>query len=294
MLASIIIRTLNEATHLEDLLTSIEHQEMQNGLEWEVVLVDSGSTDDTLEIATRHSCRILHITRQEFSFGRSLNMGCDAAKGDILVMISGHCVPTDNHWLQNLCQPIIDGRAAYAYGRQIGGSDSYYSECRIFAKYFGAESKIPQEGYFCNNANSALATTAWRQYRFDEELTGLEDMELSKRLVEDGGKVAYVAEACVYHYHSETWRTVERRFSREAIALQQIMPQIHLRRRDLARYIVSSILLDWRNAWRDDLFFEKALEIISYRFWQYWGSFKGNREHRILSHEQKEIYFYPH
>ena len=35
-------------------------------------------------------------------------MGCKAASGDILVIISGHCVPVDQNWLQNLCQPIID------------------------------------------------------------------------------------------------------------------------------------------------------------------------------------------
>lgn len=293
-LVSIIIRTLNEATHLGALLESVSRQKMQNNLQWEVVLVDSGSTDGTLEIAAKHSCRILHITREEFSFGRSLNKGCEAAFGDILVMISGHCVPTDMYWLQQLCQPIIDGAAEYAYGRQIGGPDSYYSECRIFAKYFPAKSEIPQEGFYCNNANSAISKSTWQRYRFDEELTGLEDMALSKRLVSEGGKVAYVAEACVHHYHNETWRNVERRFSREAIALQHIMPQVHIRKRDLIRYIYSSIWLDWRCAWRANVFTDKALEIVQYRFWQYWGSFKGNHDHRKLSHAQKEIYFYPH
>ena len=293
-LASIVIRTLNEAVHLDALLQGIARQELQNDLQCEVVLIDSGSTDGTLEIAERHSCRILHITREEFSFGRSLNMGCEAAKGEILVMISGHCVPTDNHWLQNLCQPIIDARAGYAYGRQIGGPESYYSECRIFAKYFPAESKIPQEGYFCNNANSAISKSVWQAYRFDEELTGLEDMELAKRFVGDGGKVAYVADACVYHYHSETWNQVERRFNREAIALQHIMPQVHIRRRDLVRYILTSIWVDWRGAWRHGVFMRRAPEIVLYRVRQYWGSFKGNRDHRQLSHAQKEIYFYPH
>lgn len=293
MLASIVIRTLNEAVHLDELLHSIAGQEAQNGLQWEVVLVDSGSTDGTLEIAARHSCRILHITREQFSFGRSLNMGCEAAKGEIIVMISGHCVPTDKHWLQQLCQPIIDRKAEYSYGRQIGGPESFYSECRIFGKYYARQSEIPQAGYFCNNANSALAKSAWEKYRFDEELTGLEDMELSQRLVADGGKVAYVAEARAYHYHSETWRIIERRFSREAIALQRIMPQVHIRRRDLVRYICSSIFLDWRSAWKEGVLAKKSTEIVLYRFWQYWGSFKGNRDHRKLSHAQKEIYFYP-
>src|SRR3546814_9614715 len=86
----------------------------------------------------------------------SLNMGCEVASGEILVLISGHCVPADRHWLRNLCQPIADGRVDYSYGKQIGGPESHFSECRIFGKYFPDQSSIPQDGYFCNNANSAI------------------------------------------------------------------------------------------------------------------------------------------
>src|SRR3546814_6357668 len=91
---------------------------------------------------------ITHITREEFSFGRSLNLGCEAAQGEVLILISGHCVPRDRHWLRALCQPIIDGLVDYSYGKQIGGPESRYSECRIFAKYFPDQSSLPQEGFF--------------------------------------------------------------------------------------------------------------------------------------------------
>src|SRR3546814_7343511 len=104
-----------------------------------------------------------------------------------------------------LCQPISDGPVDYSYGKQIGGPESRYSECRIFAKYFPDQSSLPQEGFFCNNANSAIARSAWAQYRFDEEVTGLEDMELAQRLYRDRGRIGYVAEACVYHHHAESW-----------------------------------------------------------------------------------------
>lgn len=293
MLISIIIRTLNEARHLDELLTAIARQETHGQLRYEVVLVDSGSTDDTLRIAEQHQCRILHIQRDSFSFGRSLNIGCQAALGEILVITSGHCVPASTNWLWHLCQPIMSGTADYSYGRQLGGPQSKYSECRIYAKYFPEQSSIPQEGFFCNNANAALSKNAWEKYRFDEELTGLEDMALAQRLVADGGKVAYVAEAAVYHYHYERWATIKRRFEREAIALQQIMPQIHIRKRDLVRYIISSILLDWGHAVKTGHFMQHALAIVCYRCLQYWGSYRGNNDHRRLSHLQKERYFYP-
>lgn len=290
--ASVIIRTLNEAKYLAELLQGIQRQ-VTHGLDCEVVLVDSGSTDGTLEIAEKYGCRILHISREQFSFGRSLNVGCEAAEGDILVITSGHCVPYDEYWLQRLCQPILDGLVQYTYGRQHGGPTSHFSECQVFTKYFPAQSSVPQVGIYCNNANSALLKSAWKQYRFDPELTGLEDMALAQQLVRHGGKVGYVAEAGVYHHHEESWPQVRRRFEREAIALQQIMPQVHVGVFDTLRYIVSSVWKDWAAAAQQGVFRKRAIEILLFRFYQYTGSYKGNHQHRRLSREEKDKYFYP-
>jgi len=289
--ASIIIRTLNEARYLGVLLESIR---MQNtgGINCEVVLVDSGSTDATLAIAESHGCRILHITCEEFSFGRSLNVGCAAAQGDILVITSGHCVPVDENWLARLCRPLLEGEAEYVYGRQHSGPESHYSESRIFAKYFSEKSMVPQREFFCNNANSALLKSVWQSYQFDEDLTGLEDMDFAQRMQRGGGRVAYIAEAGVYHHHSETWLQVRRRFEREALALQKIMPQVHVNVLDAVRYIISSIWRDWRAAKKSGLKPELS-DIFNYRTNQFIGVLKGSHQHRKMSHAEKEKYFYP-
>lgn len=291
MLVSIIIRTLNEAQYLEELILTLNQQ--KTSFDVEVIIVDSGSTDATLSIAQKYHCAIVNISRQEFSFGRSLNIGCEVANGQVLVFISGHCVPVDEYWLHNLCSPLFEGKADYSYGRQLGGERTYFSEKQIFAKYYPLESKIPQDGFFCNNANSAITKKAWRAYKFDESITGLEDMELSKRLVSDGGKVAYVAEAAVFHYHEEVWTQVKKRFEREAIALQKIMPQVHIRTRDLIKYICISVISDLKYAKNEKVHLKVYKNIVQYRFWQYWGSYKGNHEHRKLSQKEKEQYFYP-
>src|SRR3546814_15734259 len=112
-------------------------------------------------------------------------------------------------------------------------------------------------------------------------------MELAQGLDRYGGLICYVADACVYHYHSESWKQVRRRFEREALALQKIMPQVHVRRRDLIRYIVTSIWHDWRRARKEKVFLARAWEIVQYRVSPYSGSFKGNREHRILYHPDR-------
>lgn len=292
MKTSIIIRTLNEARHLPELLSGIEGQQCP-GLEREVIVVDSGSIDGTIEIAKAHGCRIERISKENFSFGRSLNIGCAAATGDIITIISGHCIPADNHWLANLTAPLVEGRVMWTYGRQLGNGTSRFSECRIFEKYFPPQSRIPQEGFFCNNANASLLRRVWEQAPFDEELTGLEDMHLAKRLVSEGLKIGYVAEAAVYHLHDETWPRIKRRFERESIALQHIMPEIHLSSADLLRYVASSILLDMGAALQKKELVRRLGEIVMYRCAQYWGSYRGNNFHRKLSRERKEKYFYP-
>lgn len=292
MRASIVIRTLNEAKHLGDLLTMIGRQRPA-GLDVETVVIDSGSSDGTVDIARAHGAMVTTISRDEFSFGRSLNRGCRAATGDVLVFISGHCVPVDENWLERLCRPLIDGKAAYAYGRQIGDDDSNFSERRIFAKYFPDSSAIPQQGYFCNNANSALLRSVWLDNPFDEQLTGLEDMELGKRLLQRDHRIAYVADAPVFHHHQESWTQVRRRFEREALALRSIMPEVHLSYFDVIRCIIASVVGDWRAAALNGVHSTRRRDMLRYRFNQYLGSYKGNHEHRLLSQSAKVNFFYP-
>src|SRR3546814_11050717 len=100
----------------------------------------------------------------------------------------------------------------------------------MFLKYFPAQSCIPQQGFFCNNANAAIIKVAWAQHRFDEDVTGLEDMVLAKQLWLAGEKIGYVADAVVEHIHEERWAQVKRRYEREAIALQGIMPEVDRKR----------------------------------------------------------------
>ncbi len=290
--ASVVIRTYNEERHLRRLLQAIEAQETGD-LELEVVIVDSGSTDDTLGIAAEYDCRVTTIRKEEFSFGRSLNIGCAFARGDILAFVSGHCIPSSDRWLLELARPILDGAAQYAYGRQIGAETTKFSESQLFAKYFPEHSLIPQDGFFCNNANSAILRRAWEHHGFDEELTGLEDMDLARRLCEGGGKVAYVATAPVHHIHDESWAQVRHRYEREAIAMQKIAPNLHVNAVDCMRFFVSGVLFDFSTALSKRELVRHAPGIVAFRMMQYLGTYRGNRAHRKLSQKMKLRYYYP-
>ena len=292
MLISIIIRTLNEETYLDRLIKGIKSQDIE-AHQLEIIIVDSGSTDSTLQIAKNHDCRITHIEKSEFTFGRSLNIGCDFAKGDLLVFVSGHCIPASETWLLSLVSPLIDETCDYSYGRQLGHESTKFSECRLFDKHFPGYSKLPQKGFFCNNANAAVTRQIWEAFKFDEELSGLEDMDLAKKIVNRGNQIGYVADAPVYHIHDETWKQVKTRYEREAYALKSIMPEIHFDMSDVFKYFFAGVFEDTRLVLRERRFIAEIKDILLFRFMHYWGTYRGNHEHRKLSKELKYRYFYP-
>ena len=132
MSVSIIIRAFNEEEHIGRLLYGISQQTYPKP---EVILVDSGSTDKTLEIASHFPVKIVQIKPKEFTFGRSLNYGVAAAAGEFIVNISAHCYPTYPDWLDQLTQPFKDPSIGLSYGRQIGGSSNHYSEHQFFSNF---------------------------------------------------------------------------------------------------------------------------------------------------------------
>jgi len=291
--ASIVIRTYNEGKWLGEALQAVAAQDAAP-YSYEVVIVDSGSTDDTLKIAEAHGCRITHIKKSDFTFGRSLNVGCEAAQGRFLVFISGHCIPVGARWLHDLVKPLDDGTCAYVYGRQQGKPGlTKFSEEQLFRKYFPETSNVPQDDFFCNNANSAILKSVWETRPFDETVTGLEDMVLAKQLVSDGMKIGYVAEASVIHIHEESWSKVKTRYEREAVALQDIMPEVHVSFGDFLRYTMAGVFHDLGEALTQRVFWKEAGGVILFRFNQYWGSYQGNNNHRKLSQDRKDRYFYP-
>ena len=218
---SIVIRTFNEEKHVGDLLDALKKQDYGD---FEVILVDSGSSDRTLEIAKSHNVKIVQIESRDFTFGYSLNIGCKASKGKYLVFASAHVLPTDERWLSNLITPFRENeKIAMVYGRQVGFSGSKFSEKMDFRRLFSkreTNSRMPL--YYANNANSAIRKDLWEKRKFDEDLFGLEDIEWARAMTEKGYLVHYEPKAVIHHIHEETWPQVYNRYRREAIAAVRI------------------------------------------------------------------------
>lgn len=287
---SIVIRCYNEEQHIGRLLSGILQQTVQDV---EIILVDSGSTDVTLSIASRYPVRILSIAPEAFSFGRSLNTGCAAATRPLVVIASAHVYPMYKDWLEQLLAPFRDPQVALAYGKQRGAETTQYAEHRVFAQWFPDETDLQQRHPFCNNANAAVRRELWDQMPYDEELTGLEDLDWAKRATTAGYRLAYVAEAEVIHVHNETSAQTYNRYRREAMAFKRIFPQERFGLGDCARLWAANVWSDYRQARSDRLLGQEWLGIPRFRLMQFWGTYVGYRQHRALTQELRRTFYYP-
>ena len=287
---SIIIRCYNEEQHIGRLLEGITQQTVKDV---EIIVVDSGSTDATVSIASHYPVKILSIKSEEFSFGRALNIGCQAATGDLIVIASAHVYPLYRDWLENLLKPFSNPEIALVYGKQRGNEITKYSEHQVFAKWFPERSNCEQSHPFSNNANAAIRRSLWQKFPYDESLTGLEDLDWAKRLQNMDHKVAYSAEAVVVHVHDESPSRIYNRYRREAIALKQIFPEEHFYFWDFLRLFVANLISDIFHAWHDCVLRENLGEIFIFRFMQFWGTYQGFRQKGKISSQLKQTFYYP-
>jgi len=233
MNCSIVIRAYNEAGHLPRLLEGIRQQTVEDV---EIILVDSGSTDDTVLIAESYGAQVVRIPSDEFTFGRSLNFGVRAARRELVVVASAHVYPVYPDWLECLLRPFEDDQVALVYGKQRGMETSKFSEHRIFRQWFPDTDVAQQDSPFCNNANAAIRRSFWEGHPYDETLTGLEDLAWAKWAQGAGYVISYAAHAEIIHVHDERPRGIYNRYRREAMAFKRIFPESHFCASDRHQY----------------------------------------------------------
>jgi rhamnosyltransferase len=287
---SIIIRCFNEERHIGTLLEQVYSQTVRDP---QVIVVDSGSTDGTLDIVARFPAQLARVSPADFTFGYSLNQGCRLATGTYLVMASAHVVPCDQEWLRRLIEPFADPRVALVYGRQVGDERTKFSEQQLFAKQYPNESDFDQRIPFCNNANAAIRRSLWLEHPYDEELSGLEDLAWGKWAVEQGHRIAYTADSAVVHIHEESPAQIKRRHMREAIALRHIFPDSHVRFWEFVALLLSTVGRDVLAAARQGKLMGHVFEILMFRTMQYWGTYRGMNYRSPLTHELITKFYYP-
>lgn len=282
---SIIIRTYNEEKHIGNLLRAIEKQDYRS---YEIIVVDSGSTDRTLEIVKEFPVKIISIDSKDFTFGYSLNIGCKESGGKYLVFASAHVLPLDEKWLSNLIAPLNNKKIAGVFGRQLGHPTSKFSESVDFNRIFGT---IPLDSSasldYVNNANAAIKKSLWEKRQFDEYLFGLEDVDWMKYITSEGYLIRYEPKALVYHIHHEAWHQVFNRFRREAIAAVRIglkhPPQVRIS-------FIRALLNFFRDCWYSfpNYTLTRLEEIARFRYYQWKGSRVGWRQGRGIDFDREK------
>lgn len=291
MINSVVVRCLNEEQHIGRLLAGLQRQNQPPD---EIVIVDSGSTDATLDIASRYTSNIVEISPDRFSFGRALNVGCDAAKGDVLIFVSAHVYPVYDSYIETLTAPFVDGEVALTYGRQVGDHRTKYSESRLMLRWFPATSTPRQDHPFCNNANAAIRRTVWESLPYDEDLTGLEDVHWAKRALAAGHAISYVAEAPVVHVHEEPWSRIVDRYERESIAYRRIMgEEKHLNAAEAAGLALGNTVMDLVHAARDGVLLPNLAGIPAFRVAQFYGAWRGFTRRDKVNEGLRRRFYYP-
>ncbi len=195
---SVIIRTKNEEFWLRTALFAVFNQDWDD---LEVIVVDNESSDSTLEIAERFGCVVRKISDEDFNYSKALNIGIEASSGDLLVMLSAHCIPCDDSWLRYLVAPLIDPLVGGCYGRQVPCPDSKAEDKRDLWITFGSEKRVQKKDFFFHNANSVIRRGLWETEKFCEMANGLEDQRWAKAIISRGYQIAYEPNAPVFHHH---------------------------------------------------------------------------------------------
>lgn len=287
---AIVIRCFNEEAHIGRLLTGIVRQ---THVPEEIIVVDSGSTDATLAIASAFPVEIVAIDPEDFSFGRALNVGLASTAAEVAVLASAHVYPLYDTWVERLIAPLARPQVAVTYGRQQTPPGGRFSEHKILAQWFPSRSVERQRHPFCNNANAAIRRSVWAEQPYDEDLTGLEDLDWAKKALAAGHLVSYVAEAPVAHVHEESFAEIVNRYRREAIAHKEIYSEQRMSFGSAIRLGLGNVMGDLRDARRQGVLRAHLADIPRFRLAQFYGTYRGFAQQGPATDMLRRRFYYP-
>jgi glycosyltransferase involved in cell wall biosynthesis len=200
---SIIILTKNGGDLFQDSIRKIFSQEIN--YPFEVIIIDSGSTDGTTEFLKEFPIKLYKINPNEFSFGPTRDLGFSKSVGECLVTLSQDVVPADKSWLSNLTKPILEEGIDIVQGHNLIPKDRnvfFWEKKDLF--YFTREGEqfIKQFGGFALSCtNIALRRKVWLENKFSPAAMN-EDKKFQKDIHGKGYKILITKNALAYHAHT--------------------------------------------------------------------------------------------
>lgn len=219
MKASVVIPTKNPGVIFQNVLAAVLGQSTE--FDFEVLVVDSGSTDGTLEFIRKTEDHRLHlhcIDPASFGHGRTRNLGVSLTSGEYIAVLTHDATPINNEWLSNLVRVAeSDSSIAGVFGRHVAYEDAdVYTKQELVAHFEGLRSfpliwmNDPEkyksdQGYrqllhFFSDNNALLRRSVWERINYPD-VDFAEDQQWAKLIIEAGYKKAYAHEAIVSHSH---------------------------------------------------------------------------------------------
>lgn len=213
---SIVIPTYNAGKQWKEFLRRVTAQKGVKSIE--MVVVDSGSRDQTVALSKEYGANVIEIPKEKFSHSYARNLGAENAHGDIVIFMTQDALPSDDEWVKNMVQPIITGEATAVSCKEQcpEGTELYYRANSWGHAQFQGILEHDQLGVkkrdesiaqlrphaSLNDIACAIKKRIFKKfyYRFDYG----EDLDLGIRLLQNGYTIKLLAFPTVIHGHNRT------------------------------------------------------------------------------------------
>lgn len=258
--ATIVVLTFNGEEFLEDCLAACVSQAAH--FDYDVLVIDSGSTDRTLDIINDFPrIRVHQIPNDEFGHGRTRNLGASMAEGDFAVFLVQDAVPASSSWLAEMIRPfLLSESIGCVYGRQIPRRSCCIAVKRDVRDHFRSigdrtswrvdlpseiEASAAERGRrdFMSDVNSAVRIATWRQVPF-RDIPYAEDQALAEDMLAAGWLKVYTPFGAVEHSHDLGPRAYYRRMHDEFTGLRGVGVTVDDR---IPKLVYRGIRDAWRN-----------------------------------------------
>jgi rhamnosyltransferase len=181
--ASVIVRALNKSATIEATLSELRQQTVPV----ELIVVDSGSSDGTVDIARKYADKLIQIPPEAFSYGGALNLGAQAASAPFHFAVSAHRGPGDPAWVEKCLRHYDREDVAAVNGNQY---DTYARP--ISAPFYQTAEAVGRDAYWgYSNTTASWRASVWRRFAFREDMVACEDKEWSWRVLSAGYSIVY-------------------------------------------------------------------------------------------------------